>query len=91
MKGSKILSIVFAAMGLCGIAGLSQRLSLRIAMFFAGKPAASHGISVGIIGGADGPTAVFVTAPGWTAYVVPVLLTVLGICGFLYFGKKRKD
>lgn len=40
--------------------------------------------SVGIIGGADGPTSVFVTysVPQWYHYVLPVLLLVVGIWGF---------
>ena len=38
--------------------------------------------SIGIIGGADGPTAIFVTSPTWTHWVVPALILVLGIYGF---------
>lgn len=39
--------------------------------------------SIGIIGGADGPTAIFLTAPVWVHYVIPVVLLVVGILGFL--------
>lgn len=47
--------------------------------------------SVGIIGGADGPTAVFVTTPGWTGYVFPVLALAVGIWGFFRLCRcKRK-
>lgn len=45
--------------------------------------------AIGVIGGADGPTAVFVTAPGWMHYINPVLLLCIGIAGFLWL-KKRK-
>lgn len=44
--------------------------------------------SVGIIGGADGPTAVFVTAPVWISYIVPVLCLIVGILGYLKLRKK---
>ena len=46
--------------------------------------------SVGIIGGADGPTAIFVTTPGWTGYVVPVLALGVGIWGFLRFSRQKR-
>lgn len=39
--------------------------------------------SIGIIGGADGPTAIFITTPEWTHWVVPLLMAAVGICGFL--------
>lgn len=47
--------------------------------------------SVGIIGGADGPTAIFVTAPGWYSYIIPVLVLAAGIWGICRLRKgKRK-
>ena len=46
--------------------------------------------SIGIIGGADGPTAVFITTPGWTHWIVPVVLLLVGLAGFLYFSKQHK-
>ena len=41
--------------------------------------------SVGVIGGADGPTAIFVTSnvQSWFHYVLAVLMIVVGIVGFL--------
>lgn len=39
-------------------------------------------VSVGVIGGADGPTAIFVTTPPWVHYLVPVVMLVVGIWGF---------
>lgn len=45
--------------------------------------------SVGIIGGADGPTAIFLTTPAWGHYVIPVLAIVLGIAGYLRFRKQK--
>lgn len=39
-------------------------------------------VSVGVIGGADGPTAIFVTMPPWVHYLVPVVMLVVGIWGF---------
>jgi len=46
--------------------------------------------SIGIIGGADGPTAIFVTTPEWTGYVLPVLALVIGIWGFLRLRKCKQ-
>lgn len=39
--------------------------------------------SVGIIGGADGPTAIFLTGPVWAYYVIPVLAIVIGVLGYV--------
>ena len=46
--------------------------------------------SVGVIGGADGPTAVFVTAPVWISYLLPVAALAIGVWGYLHFGGFRK-
>lgn len=42
----------------------------------------SEAASIGIIGGADGPTAVFVTTPAWTGYILPVVCLVVGLWGY---------
>ena len=47
--------------------------------------------SVGVIGGADGPTAIFVTAPLLVYYLIPLVLTVVGIWGFLRLRKCKKS
>lgn len=46
--------------------------------------------SVGIIGGADGPTAVFVTAPAWAHYLIPMAMLIVGILGYLRLRKCRQ-
>lgn len=46
--------------------------------------------TIGIIGGADGPTAIFVTRPAWTGYVLPVVCLLSGIVGFLKLRKTEK-
>ena len=45
----------------------------------------SEAYSVGVIGGADGPTAVFVTTPVWISYIFPVICLIVGIWGFTKF------
>ena len=45
--------------------------------------------SVGIIGGADGPTAIFVTSPAWVHFVIPVLAIVVGTAGYLRLRKQK--
>ena len=46
--------------------------------------------SVGIIGGADGPTSIFVTTPAWMHYLVPLFLLVVGIWGYLRLRKCKQ-
>ena len=51
----------------------------------------SRAATIGIIGGADGPTAVFVTAatgPAWEL-LLWVLLLAVGVWGFRRFGKRN--
>ena len=38
---------------------------------------------VGIIGGADGPTAIFVTTPAWTRPAWMAALLIVGVVGYL--------
>lgn len=45
--------------------------------------------SVGIIGGSDGPTAIFLTAPAWVHYLIPVLAIVVGVLGYLKLRKQK--
>ena len=39
--------------------------------------------AIGIIGGADGPTAIFVTTPAWTRPAWMAALLIIGIVGYL--------
>ena len=47
--------------------------------------------SLGIIGGADGPTAIFVSGGGsqWIGMLVGLGLLILGTVGCVYFKKKK--
>ena len=52
-----------------------------------------EGTSIGIIGGADGPTAIFVTttlAPIAYKVIVPLILLIIGIIGFYLLGHKKR-
>ena len=46
-------------------------------------------LSIGIIGGADGPTAIFVTGPDWKIVAALILAACVG--GFLWLRKRRKN
>ncbi|MBP3684721.1 MAG: hypothetical protein J6J12_07145 [Oscillospiraceae bacterium] len=52
----------------------------------------SMAVSIGVIGGADGPTAIFVTSPPWAHYLVPFVLVIVGIWGFYRLSRcKQKE
>jgi len=53
----------------------------------------SEAASIGVIGGADGPTAVFITTPGWVSWILPVALFIMGAWGFRCLSrlKPRKE
>ena len=84
-----LLFLVCAVYGAVNLMGeVLLRLFIRVGGFGAWS-SRSEASTIGIIGGADGPTAVFVTTSGWTAYVLPVLALVVGICGLVWLRKNR--
>lgn len=91
-KSKSPLRFLFAALAAYGAAELLGSLIAWIAYLTLADPVlhAGEAASVGIIGGADGPTAVFVTTPGWMGYVLPVLALGVGIWGFLHFSKRKQ-
>jgi len=47
--------------------------------------------SIGIIGGADGPTAIFVvTSPDWWIYVLGAAVIVIAAIALIIYKKKKK-
>ena len=48
-------------------------------------------LSIGIIGGADGPTAIFVTASGWGIPAAALGLLAVGIAVVYRLRKKKKE
>ena len=83
---------LFAAAAIYGAVELLGSLIAWIAYLAIGDPVFRGGeaASIGIIGGADGPTAIFVTTPGWTGYILPVVFLMLGIWGYLRLRKCRQ-
>ena len=83
---------LFGALAVYGASRLLGSLGSRVIAFFVGvSMAVRDSATVGIIGGADGPTAVFVTAPRWTGLAVSFGAMAIGIVGFVMLrGLKRK-
>lgn len=83
---------LFAACAAYGAAELLGGLIAWLAYLFLADPFLTLGeaSSIGVIGGADGPTAVFVTTPGWMHYINPCLFLMIGIWGFQYFSKRKR-
>ena len=83
---------LFGAFAVYGASRLLGSLVSRVIAFFVGvSMAVRDSATVGIIGGADGPTAVFVTAPRWTGLAVSFGAMAIGIVGFVLLRRlKRK-
>lgn len=88
---------VFAALAAYGAAELLMNLMGYILMWLCDLGLITlmfqqEASSVGIIGGADGPTAVFVTTstPAWYHFVLPAVLLGVGIWGFLRLRKCKQ-
>lgn len=86
----RLLCLLTALYGLWELLGnlvaWAVYLFLKDPVFTAGEAA-----SIGIIGGADGPTAVFITTPGWVHWIVPVLFLTVGLAGFFVLNKYDKE
>lgn len=83
---------LFAAMAAYGAAELIGGLVTKLFTLFAAMyfMISNEAASIGIIGGADGPTAIFVTTPGWMHYINPILFLIIGVYGFLRLRKCKQ-
>lgn len=82
---------LFAALAIYGGIRLVDQMWTQIVLWWVtGYVQSKKAASIGIIGGADGPTAIFVTSPTWTYWIVPALLLAVGIFGFLRLRKCKQ-
>lgn len=82
---------LFAAMALYGGGRLLKSVLTQAALLgIFWQIRHQNAASIGIIGGADGPTAVFVTGPVWGWLVLDCLLAAVGIFGYLRLRKCNK-
>lgn len=77
----------FAALALYGGWELGARLLGQLLYWFFQLQTRQESFSVGVIGGADGPTAVFVTSSALSHWLLPAALLAVGIIGFLRLRK----
>lgn len=84
--------------GICAIYGAWKLLGvLWVNLIYLGVRGWDHfspqsmAVSIGIIGGADGPTAVFVAAPPWAQNLVSMILLVVGIWGYFRLSRRRRE
>lgn len=84
----RYLFAVCAAYGAAELLG--GLISWLITVYFRMQVFSLEAATIGIIGGADGPTSVFVTTPGWMHYINPCLFLIIGIWGFQYFSKRKR-
>lgn len=86
-KGKKrLLRYIFAGCAVCGGIKVLHMLWMQLLMaLFQWRIHHTQymAASIGIIGGADGPTAIFITGHPWLSYILPVVLLVAGIWGFI--------
>ena len=86
----RLLRYIFLACAVYGglkfLGGLGVNILywiLRLRTFYTN----SEATSMGIIGGADGPTAIFLTAPVWSSYLLAVIILIVGIMGYIRLRK----
>ena len=87
-----LLGVLFVACVIVGGVKLASGLwvnvlylVLRTGVTFSSREA----YSIGVIGGADGPTAIFVTTPVWTSYLFYAVLLIIGICGLVCLRRRK--
>ena len=81
---------VFAVVAACGAAKLIKLLIAQILYWTMQIPLRLESASVGVIGGADGPTAIFITSRPATDHIVAIILIIVGIWGFIRLGRCLK-
>ena len=80
----------FAGVATYGAAKILKLLLGQLLYWFMQIPMRQETASIGVIGGADGPTAVFVTSSPATGHIVAVVLLVVGIWGFFRLCRCKK-
>ncbi|MBO7253623.1 MAG: sodium ion-translocating decarboxylase subunit beta [Oscillospiraceae bacterium] len=90
MKKEKLLRLGFSALVLLAVWELLGELIAAVLAWY--WKADTGSASIGIIGGADGPTMIFVTAsrPLLWEILLPAVMAAAGICGLYYLKKKGK-
>lgn len=84
----RILCLAVAALGSLELLGnLAAWGTAKYLISFAIR---GDSASVGIIGGADGPTAVFVAAAVGNHWLIPLAMVALGVTGYLCLKKCNK-
>lgn len=78
---------LFAALAAYGAAELMGTL---VTLWILKREVVLEAATIGVIGGADGPTAIFVTGPGCAGSILPVAAIIAGIWGFLWLSRCRK-
>ena len=83
---------LFAAMAIYSGWELFGGLAAALLYLAMSDPLSQAG-SVGIIGGADGPTAIFVTTrvPEWYHFGIPLMLLLVGILGYYRLRKCKQN
>jgi len=82
--------IVIAIIATIGaLTSASLRFGIQMYIFNRFHIKADQAGSIGIIGGADGPTAIFLTGSS-PLYLATIVFTLLSIVGFLYIFFTRK-
>ena len=81
---------LFGALAAYGGASLLKSIFGQILYWLMQIEIQREAASIGVIGGADGPTAIFVTSSVGAGYVWSVLLLIVGIWGFLRLRKCKK-
>ncbi len=74
----------FVALAIYGAWELLTNIAVQLLALFAKDSMTNLQGTMGIIGGADGPTAIFITttAPTWFHYAMPAALLIVGILGY---------
>ena len=91
-RSAKIWRCLFLGLAALGGVGMIPAVRAKLLLFCMGASVPqTRSASIGIIGGADGPTAIFVTSRTDGSFLVPLVLLLVGILGFaVLFARKRK-
>jgi len=82
-KKNKVIIIVTIICGLATMINVAYIYLLPLLLSFLFQKDLSDAVTIGIIGGADGPTAIYVACP-YNLHLITVILALITILGIAY-------
>lgn len=89
LKNKKIITVLTIISAIIALVSASFSFILRMYLSYRFNIDSNSAASIGIIGGSDGPTSIFVTGTSSSSYIT-IIFGLLSMVGFVYLISMRK-